>query len=490
MAVPDDAPSAPVDAVVAGISSSVVGRRLLRRHATLSSGDPRRRVPSRCGPVVSRGISRPRPYDLGTTVVVLGGDAPATARSYAPRVITTSWRAYRPPPIDVAIATGAVVLGQWVTWARLDESAAFAGSRPVNAVLNLLLMATLAWRRRAPLAALGAAVAVYFLPHAIVQHDMPLLVGFVPLIVLTASAGYHCPPRRALVAGLVGSMALLTVMLASPWLRSVDAFMFHTAVLLVPWLAARGLRAREDRAGALHAALAGERAAKEAALREVATSERTRIARELHDIVAHSVSMMVIQVGAARMQLPRDAHASEAPLLAAEDVGRQAIADLRRLLGVLRDDGAVSDGAKGDPQPPVPGLSELDALVGQTRAAGLEVSLEVEGRPVVLPAGLDLTAYRIVQEALTNSLKHSGGSRVEVRIRYEPASVVVDVADDGVATGTVVAAGHGLVGIQERVSVFGGAATAGPDPAGGWRVHAELPLEAAPDRRSGALPIP
>ncbi|MBW3663273.1 MAG: sensor histidine kinase [Actinobacteria bacterium] len=406
-------------------------------------------------------------------------------------MIPTSWRAYRPPPVDVALAAGFVALGQLVTWGRFDESAAFAGPRPANAVLNLLLMVTLAWRRRAPLAALAAAVSVYFLPHAVVQHDMPLLAVFVPLIVLTASAGYHCPPRRALLAGVLAWSALVTVTLVSPWLRSVDGLLFNSSVLLVPWFAARGLRAREDRAGALHAALAGERVAKEAALREVAASERTRIARELHDIVAHSVSMMIIQVGAARMQLPPDAHASQAPLLAAEDVGRQAIADLRRLLGVLRDDGAVSDGAKGEPQPPVPGLSQLDALVRRTRGAGLEVSLEVEGRPVVLPAGLDLTAYRIVQEALTNSLKHSGGSRVEVRIRYAPTSVVVDVADDGVATGTGVAAGHGLVGIQERVAVFGGAASAGPDPAGGgWRVHAELPLEAAPDRRSGALPAP
>lgn len=423
-------------------------------------------------------------------MVVLGEDAGQWTRSYAARVITTSWRAYRPPPIDVAVAAGAVGAGQWVTWARLDEAAAFAGPRPVNAVLNLLLMATLAWRRRAPLAALGAAVAVYFLPHAIVQHDMPLLVGFVPLIVLTASAGYHCPPRRALVAGLVAFTALFAVTLVSPWLRSVDAFMFHTAVLLVPWLAARGLRAREDRAGALHAALATERAAREATLREVATSERTRIARELHDIVAHSVSMMVIQVGAARMQLPPGAHASEAPLLAAEDVGRQAIADLRRLLGVLRDDGAVSDSAKADSQSPVPGLSQLDALVGQARAAGLQVSLDVQGRPIVLPAGLDLTAYRIVQEALTNSLKHSGGSRVDVRIRYEPASVVIDVTDDGAATAPELAAGHGLVGIQERVSVFGGVSSAGLHPAGGWHVHAELPLDAAPDPLFGALPAP
>lgn len=421
---------------------------------------------------------------------MLGGDAPAGGRSYPWSVIPAPWRAYRPPPVDVALAAGFVVLGQVVTWGRLDEPAAFTGPRPANAVLNLLLMVTLAWRRRAPLAALAAAVGAYFLSHAVVQHDMPLLAGFVPLIVLTASAGYHCPPRRALFAGVLAWAAIVTVMLVSPWLGSFDAFLFNSAVLLVPWAGARSLRAREDRAGALHAELARERAEKEAAVREVAASERARIARELHDIVAHSVSMMVIQVGAARVQLPRPAGASEAPLLAAEDVGRQAIADLRRLLGVLRDDEAAPSGAGCEPQPPVPGLSQLEALIAQTRAADVEVSLAIEGRPVKLPTGLDLTAYRIVQEALTNALKHSGASHVDVRIRYRPGSVDIDVVDDGPPPASAATAGHGLVGIQERVSTFGGTAAAGPDPAGGWRVRAELPIEAVEGRPAVALPAP
>lgn len=408
---------------------------------------------------------------------------------YPAGVIPTSWRAYRPPPVDVALAASFAVLGQVVTWGRFDEPAAFTGPRPANAVLNLLLMATLAWRRRAPFAALTAAVGAYFLSHTVVQHDMVLLAGFVPLIVLTASAGYHCPRRRALLAGVLAWAAMIAVVLVSPWLGSIDAILFNSAVLLVPWACARGLRAREDRAGALHAELARERAEREAAMREVAASERARIARELHDIVAHSVSIMVIQIGAARMQLPRPPGASEAPLLAAEDVGRQAIGDLRRLLGVLRDDDAPSGGVGGDPQPPVPGLSQLAALIGQTRTADVEVALVIEGRPVVLPTGLDLTAYRIVQEALTNSLKHSGASRVDVRIRYGPASVDIDVVDDGPAPAAATA-GHGLVGIQERASLFGGRAAAGPDPAGGWRVRAELPIEAAYDRPAVALPAP
>lgn len=403
----------------------------------------------------------------------------------------TSWRAYRPPATDVAIASCFAVVGQVVTWGRLDESAAFAGPRGTNAVLNLLLMGAIAWRRRAPLAAVCWAVTVYYLPQAIVQHDVPLLGGFVPLIVLTASAGYSCPRRRALLAAAVALVGLVTVTLATPWLRSPDYFSYNVVFLLAPWLAARGLREREDRAGALGAALASERATKDAAIREVARAERVRIAREMHDIVAHSVAVMVIQMGAARMRLPTGATGAEAPLLAAEDVGRHALDDLRRLLGVLRADEEVGNGSSGrSPQPPQPGLSRLGALVTQTRAAGVLVEVEVEGDPVELPAGLDLTAYRIVQEALTNILKHSRAAHATVRLAYKPSSLLLDVVDDGPHTPADEGNGHGLVGINERVSLFGGTARTGRVPGGGWRVHAELPLPVPSrhDQRAAVLP--
>jgi signal transduction histidine kinase len=336
-------------------------------------------------------------------------------------VFSNSWRAYRPPATDVAIAAAFVVVGQLVTWGRLDEPTAFVGPRVLNAALNLLLMAALAWRRRAPLAAVCWTVTVYFLPQAVVQHDLTLLAGAVPLIVLTASAGYYCPRRRAFLAAAIAMVGLTTVTLATPYLSRPDYFAWNVVFLLGPWLAARGLREREDRAAALGAVLAGERATKDAALREVAASERVRIARELHDIVAHSVSVMLVQIGAARMHLRAGAGGAEAPLLAAEDVGRQALAELRRLLGVLRADEAAADGLATGPQPPQPGLSALDALVAQTRAAGLLVEVQVEADPVELPAGLDLTAYRIVQDALTNTLKHGGAAHASVRLVYTPS---------------------------------------------------------------------
>jgi signal transduction histidine kinase len=406
-------------------------------------------------------------------------------------VLPQSWQSYRPPATDVVVAAGFVALGQAITWWRLDQPWAFAGPRWLNAVLSLLLMASLAWLRRAPLAAVCWAVATYYLPHVVVPHDLTLLGGFVPLVVLTASAGYFCPRRRALLAAAIAVTGITAVMLSTPWLRSPDSFAYNGVVLLAPWLGMRALREREDRAARLSAALVRERAAKDAAVREVAFEERARIARELHDIVAHSVSVMVVQVGAARMQLRTGAASAEGPLLAAEEVGRQALDDLRRLLGVLR--APDTEGGHGNgPNPPQPGLSELDALVAQVRAAGLLVDVAVEGDPAELPAGLDLTAYRVVQEALTNTLKHSGAAQVKVRLVFGPSSLVVDIVDDGVAAAPGVGAGHGLVGIRERVSLFGGTAIAGPGPAGGWQVRVELPLPAPSleGQRTPAVPRP
>lgn len=412
-------------------------------------------------------------------------------RQYRRAMIASFWAAHRPPRSDVVVAAVFVLLGQLVTWGQLENPESFTGPRLSNAVLNALLMAAIAWRRRAPLGAVSWAAVVYFLPHAVVPHDMTFAVGAVPLIVLVASAGYACPRRRAVVAAGVALVAILVVTATTPELRSPGSFVFNTMFLLVPWLAARGLREREQRAAALADALATERAHQAAALREVATAERAHIARELHDIVAHSVSMMVIQVGAARMHLQSGAAAGTA-LLQAEEVGRQTLDDLRRLLGVLRADETpprpdLDDERVPRPvsaEPPQPGLAQLEVLLEPVRAAGLRVAVHVVGAPAVLPAVLDLTAYRVVQEALTNALKHARASRAQVRLAYGPSALTVDVVDEGPSgTARTVAAGdgagHGLLGLRERVAMFGGTLTAGPAAGGGWRVTAELPLPAS-----------
>jgi signal transduction histidine kinase len=402
-------------------------------------------------------------------------------------MITRYWRAYRPPATDVVVAAAFVVLGQVVTWGRLESATTWSGSRPTNALLNLLLMAALAWRRRAPLAAVSWAVAVYFLPQAVVPHDMTLVAGGVPLIVLAASAAYYCDRRRAVLAAALALVGLGVASIGTPELSSVDSLAWNTMLVLLPWLGARSLREREDRAAALATALAVERTLKDAAWREAAAQERAHIARELHDIVAHSVSMMVIQVGAARMQLQRGAAGVEAPLLDAEDAGRQTLEDLRRLLGVLRADGSADIGAHTEPERPQPGLSELDALLAPIRDAGLDIEVEVRGDVIALPAALNLTAYRIVQEALTNTLKHSGATRGTVRLTYTPSVLLIDVVDDGTAAPAGDGRGHGLVGLSERVSLFGGTVSAGRVEHRGWRVQAELPVP-VPARREPHTP--
>jgi signal transduction histidine kinase len=402
--------------------------------------------------------------------------------------------------MDVAIAAVFVLAGQVTTWWRLDDAAAFAGPRPLNAVVSLLLMSALAWRRRAPLVALCWAVAVYCLPHLVVPLDTTFLTGFIPLIILTASAGYAASRPRAIVAAAVAMVGLVAVTVSSDILRSWDALAFNSMFLLVPWIGARALKGREDRAGGFATELETERASKDVALRAAAAAERSHIARELHDIVAHNVSMMVIQIGAARMQLQiglAGAEGAGASLLDAEEAGRQTLDDLRRLLGVLRADEAAdaadaaeAAGAPISPEPPQPGLAQLKALVAPIRATGLQVEVDVAGDPVALPTALDLTVYRIVQEALTNTLKHSGATSADVRLTYKSSTLLIDVVDDGTPRPAGDRTGHGLVGIGERAALFGGTVTAGAAEGGGWRVQAELPLPARAVRHGLAKASP
>ena len=198
--------------------------------------------------------------------------------------------------------------------------------------------------------------------------------------------------------------------------------------------------------------------------------ERSRIARELHDIVAHAVSVMVLQVGAVRHNLPQELAADGDALKDVEHAGRSALAEMRRLLGAMHD-GEDADLA------PQPGLDSLDALVERVVRAGLPVRLQVEGDAVPLPRAVDLSAYRIVQEGLTNSLKHANASRADVTVRYAPDAVQLEIRDDGAGAGTTDGLGHGLVGVRERVKIYGGEMKAGTAPEGGFVLSARLPVE-------------
>ena len=208
---------------------------------------------------------------------------------------------------------------------------------------------------------------------------------------------------------------------------------------------------------------------RDVAAREAVVEERARIARELHDVIAHHVSMIVLQAGAERHALADRRSSTGEVLETIERIGRDALTETRRLLGMLREGGS-------DPLAPQPGLADVDTLVSQVRDAGLPVQLEVEGERRDLPVGLDLSAYRIVQEALTNSLKHAGQATAAVRIRYHDDALELQIADDGTNTASRAGVGHGLVGMRERVALYGGILEARPRDGGGYLVRALLPI--------------
>ena len=239
---------------------------------------------------------------------------------------------------------------------------------------------------------------------------------------------------------------------------------------MVAWVAGWALRERAERAEAAEERAAQAERDREAAARIAVAEERSRIARELHDIVAHAVSVMVLQVGAVRHKLPDALAEDRDALRSVERAGRTALAEMRRLLAAMRRDG---DEAELLPQP---GLDGLDSLLDEIGRAGLPVELHVDGEPFPLPRGVDLSAYRIVQEGLTNALKHARASDADVTVRYRPDELKIEVRDNGRGSATSDGLGHGLVGIRERVKIYGGEMSAGTATEGGFVLSTRLPL--------------
>jgi signal transduction histidine kinase len=252
--------------------------------------------------------------------------------------------------------------------------------------------------------------------------------------------------------------------------HAVGEFLFFPLLFGICWLA--GFAVRERAAAAEAAEARAERAERdrESAARIAVAEERARIARELHDVVAHAVSVMVLQVGAVRHKLPGELEEDRDALRHVEQTGRTALTEMRRLLSAMRPDG---DEAELTPQP---GLDMLDSLFEEVGRAGLPVELHVEGERRPVPRAVDLSAYRIVQEGLTNALKHAHASRADVTLCYEPGELRIEVRDDGVGSARSDGLGHGLVGIRERVKIYGGEMTAGAKGEGGFVLGARLPL--------------
>ena len=337
--------------------------------------------------------------------------------------------------------------------------------RAVTVPAALLWTLPLLLRSRVPLAA-PLAVFVVIAAVALAPGDAVVSsqVNGLALIAAFGVLGSH-PDARSALAGVAIAYATLVFVI----LVERPPFAAAWPVLIIggiAWAIGRALGERGRRAARLE-----ERAGRlERAHEETVGAERATIARELHDVIAHSVSVMTVQAGAARLLLDEEPSRARESLLAVEATGRQALAEMRRLLGILRGD---QHETRLSPQP---GISEIRALVEQVRAAGLPVDVVVEGEAQLLPPGIDLAAYRVVQEALTNALKHAGAARAEVAIRYDKTALELAVTNDGHVrrNGRV---GHGVIGMRERVALYGGEFYAGPRSGGGYVVRVRLPIE-------------
>ena len=276
--------------------------------------------------------------------------------------------------------------------------------------------------------------------------------------------------RTQAVAGLGVGLGVTAIILRNDPKGSAAGFGFTALVFSLAWTVAFAIGRKLQEADEVKERLARAERERLERARAAVEEERARIARELHDVVGHSVSVMTVQAAAARRLLRPHQEQEREALLVVEQTGREALAEMRRMVGVLRRPEEAPALA------PQPSLEHLDKLVAHTRERGLPVELRIEGDPVTLPAGVDLTAYRLVQEGLTNAIKHARAGQAEVVVRYGERDVELIVTDDGLGGGDGDGGGHGLVGMRERVSVYGGELEAGPQDGGGYRLRARLPL--------------
>jgi signal transduction histidine kinase len=380
-----------------------------------------------------------------------------------------------PRRADVAFALCLAVFAQLDVRFNLDNSTRYGSAVATASVVAIATLA-LAWYRRRPLATLGVVVAAIAAPELFTRLTVTLWGHFVPLLICVYAVARWCDGRRAAVGVVLALVAITILMLRVPSVRTADNVPFTVVPISVAFVAGRVLQRRQHRHHELAAHASRLEADRNAQISAALADERARIARELHDIVAHCVSVMVVQAGAAEDLLNRDPERAREPLRAVQETGRQAVAELGRMLGLLRGAGAGTDGLNLAPQP---GTAQLAELAERMSALGLPVQLTVAGHPRPLPPGVELTAFRVVQEALTNTLKHGGpGVKAHVDVHYMPHALDVDITDDGFP-GSPAGTGHGLIGMDERASIYGGSIQAGTSPEGGFRVHLTLPLDPA-----------
>jgi signal transduction histidine kinase len=378
------------------------------------------------------------------------------------------WRSVPPMVADAALA--AVVLAVTLIEVSLNDDESLGGhDRALSIALLVAMSVVIVFRRRHPVLvwlASGALIAVY----GVASFPDPVL-PYGPLIAVYTVAAYT-KWRTTVIAGLMTAALITVSMLIDPHDDLVDwlvAFLSTTTA----WLVGNNVRVYRAYTRELEAKAERLDRDRQAEAQRAVAEERLRLARELHDVAAHHVSVIALHAEAGQALLPRDPERADQSLAVIGEVARTTLTELRRVVGVLRDEGAA-------PLTPQPGLDQLPMLVDEVERAGLAVTLHVSGTPGTISRTLDASAYRIVQEALTNVLLHAGPARAQVRIHYEPDAVAVEVLDDGVgpANGEGSAlpdGGHGLEGMRERAAMLGGTLTAGARPDRGFAVTARLP---------------
>lgn len=363
---------------------------------------------------------------------------------------------------DVALAAALGLFAQFEVW--LTDG--YRGPSAGNAAFVLVMALALAWRRRAPLHVLGAVmtgVVAQSIAFGGSETGSLLLIA----IVAVYSAAAHS--TRPVVAAAVAWAGAIGHDLFDPEIDALGEAVYSSLAFGLVFLFGLAMRVRQSRTEAVEArARALERERERA--REVAAEERRRIAHELHDIVAHSLGVMVLQAGAAEQVLETSPGRAREALRSIRETGQDAVDEMARLLGLIRDEQQPS-------LEPQPSLSDVEGLVSKARETGLAVEVSIEGDRRPLPPALELSAFRIVQEGLTNVLKHADAGRARVVVCYRDRQLEVEVADDGIGSGDGRGGGYGLAGLRERVAVFGGRLEAGRQGDGGWTLRAILPVE-------------
>jgi signal transduction histidine kinase len=379
----------------------------------------------------------------------------ALLRERLPRVLGVN-------PPDLAVAVALAVLGELDVWFGF-----WLGIRAVNALVVPVMALSLAWRRRRPLVTLSTVMGgVVLLSLAFGGSETSTLVFIAVVAVYSAAA--HLSDRELPVAVVLMVAAVAVHDLRDPQIRNFGDAIWTTILWTLTFLVGLGMRSRQAQTRALESEAEALRKERETVGIEAAAEERRRIARELHDIISHSLGVMVLQAGAAEQVLERDPTRARDALKSIRSSGIAAIAEMGALLGLVRGDAEAS-------REPQPTLADIAVLVATTRATGLAVDLTIDGDRRALPAALELSAYRIVQEGLTNALKHAGPVPTHVIVSYRTDELAIEVTDEGGSTGDGLGSGRGLAGIRERVSVFGGRLQAGPRPSGGWTLRAAFP---------------